>query len=114
LVRRRSQQIDDLTNRLRQLDLRLRLGRSKAHAAECSTHLTHALQLRMERDRRRLDLAVARIQQLSPLAVLERGYAMVYGPDGSLLRDPTEVQGGDLLHVRLQKGTLDAEVKRTS
>ncbi len=114
LVRRRAQHVDDLERRLRRLDIRVRVERGAARAADCSTRLTHALRLLLEQNRRRLDLAVAQVRQLSPLAVLDRGYAMVQGPGGVLLRDSSQVRQGDRLDVRLKKGCLEAEVTGTS
>ena len=112
LVRRRAQQVDDLDRRLRRLDIRLRLQHGRASLAGCVARLEHALRLSLERDRGRLASLSAQLQHLGPLAVLDRGYALVYGPDGRLLRDAAKVEPGDVLDVRLQKGRLAAEVKR--
>ncbi len=114
LVRRRAQQVDDFDRRLRRLDIRVRLQQSRGRTTELARQLEHALRLRLERERGRLASFFAQLQHLSPLAVLDRGYALVYGPDGSLLRDPARVQPGDALDVRLQKGHLAAEVKGTT
>jgi len=54
-----------------------------------------------------------RLEALSPLAVLERGYAVVtLAEDGSLVRSSRQVKGRDDLRVRVADGTFDAEVKR--
>ena len=50
---------------------------------------------------------------LSPLAVLGRGYALVYADDGSLVRDAATSREGDALRVRLASGALDATVTKT-
>jgi len=55
----------------------------------------------------------ARLQALSPLAVLNRGYALVYGPDGTLLRSSDDVKPGDTVRARLAAGSLDAKVTET-
>jgi exodeoxyribonuclease VII large subunit len=52
----------------------------------------------------------AQMTALSPLAVLDRGYAMV-SKDGAIVRDAAQVAAGDRLHVRLASGALDVEVK---
>jgi exodeoxyribonuclease VII large subunit len=51
----------------------------------------------------------AQIAALSPLAVLDRGYAMV-SKDREIIRDAAQVVPGDRLHVRLAKGEIDVEV----
>lgn len=53
------------------------------------------------------------VRALSPLATLERGYAVVRTASGAVLRDPSEVGAGDALRVRVAGGDLDAEVTRT-
>ncbi|MBX7191138.1 MAG: hypothetical protein K1X94_03720, partial [Sandaracinaceae bacterium] len=86
-----------------------------------------------ERDRRRLDALVARLSRamaprlaharrrfseqlraldaLSPLAVLERGYAIAtVAETGRAVRDAAEVPAGTRLRVRVARGELSAEV----
>ncbi len=54
----------------------------------------------------------ASLSALSPYATLERGYSIVRGPDGGVLRDPRRVKRGDAINVRLQHGELDALVEK--
>jgi exodeoxyribonuclease VII large subunit len=51
------------------------------------------------------------LSALSPYATLERGYSIVRGPDGAVLRDPRGVQRGDAIRVKLQHGELGARVE---
>jgi exodeoxyribonuclease VII large subunit len=51
---------------------------------------------------------------LSPVAVLNRGYAMIYGANGQLLRNSSDTQPGDPILARLAHGTLEAEVTKIS
>jgi exodeoxyribonuclease VII large subunit len=46
--------------------------------------------------------------------VLERGYALVYGPDGRLLRSSEAAKVGDRITARLAHGRIEAEVSSTS
>lgn len=57
---------------------------------------------------------LARTRSLSPAATLERGYAIVQGPDGVVVRDAAEVSVGMLVDVYLQHGTLQASVIRSA
>jgi exodeoxyribonuclease VII large subunit len=59
----------------------------------------------------RLDHASARLQALSPLAVLNRGYALVYTANGQLLRNSADTQAGDAIRARLAHGTIEATVE---
>ena len=53
----------------------------------------------------------ARVAALSPAATLERGYAIVQRPDGTVVRRPTDLATGDPLRIRLAEGTVAAEVR---
>jgi exodeoxyribonuclease VII large subunit len=48
------------------------------------------------------------VRALSPLATLERGYAVVQDADGRVLLDPADVAAGDALRVRLARGEVHA------
>lgn len=52
----------------------------------------------------------ARVLALSPAATLTRGYAVVQGPDGSVVRSSEEAPVGASLGVRLARGRLQVEV----
>jgi exodeoxyribonuclease VII large subunit len=52
------------------------------------------------------------LSALSPLAILERGYALVFDASGDLLKDAAKVKAGDAISARLAKGTLSATVKK--
>jgi exodeoxyribonuclease VII large subunit len=65
--------------------------------------------------RHRLGLAgvAGRLNALSPLAILERGYAVVTrDDDGAVVRSVTHVQPGDALSVRIADGELATRVDR--
>ncbi|HWR66545.1 MAG TPA: exodeoxyribonuclease VII large subunit [Bellilinea sp.] len=53
-----------------------------------------------------------RLQALSPLAVLQRGYAVLRGPDGRILQSISQVQPGDSISARIQDGELTAQVQK--
>jgi exodeoxyribonuclease VII large subunit len=53
----------------------------------------------------------AALSALSPYATLERGYSIVRGPDGSVLREARAVKRGEEISVRLQRGELGARVE---
>ena len=52
------------------------------------------------------------LQSLSPLAILERGYALVFDSEGNLLKDTSRVQVGDQISTRLAHGELHAAVTK--
>ena len=114
-----------ITQRLDREQQRLDALRSRPVLAAPSTlvdqHVTAVAALRSRAQlvlSHRLDRAssevhhtLARLRSLSPLATLERGYAVVRrAVDGTVLRDPAAVSVGDDLRVRLASGELAARV----
>jgi len=53
-----------------------------------------------------------RLQALSPLAVLQRGYAVLRGPDGRILQSISQVKPGDSISAHIQDGDLTALVQQ--
>lgn len=54
----------------------------------------------------------SKLDAMSPLKVLTRGYAMVQKQDGALLKSIQQVQSGDLISVKLSDGSLSAVVTK--
>jgi exodeoxyribonuclease VII large subunit len=83
-----------------------------------NNHLYSRLVIGMKRRR---ELAESRLQQLmqnlhtlSPLATLERGYAIVQHPDtGTVVTDAGKVKPGERVRARLARGRLDCVVEKT-
>lgn len=59
----------------------------------------------------RLALLAGRLDALSPLATLARGYSYALCPDGAVLRDSRQVQAGDPVQVHLHRGMIKCLVK---
>ena len=94
----------------------LRWDRQLAARRECVARRVERLHglLRGRVDQRRARLAgmAGRLEGLSPLGVLGRGYALVWDEaTGVLLRDAGETEVGHELRVRLHKGTVRATVE---
>jgi exodeoxyribonuclease VII large subunit len=99
---------DALDLRLRRLDLRLRLQSASFQLRDSQSRLAAALRRRLDANHNRLSLAASRLHALNPLQILDRGFAVVSLPDGSLLRDPAAAPPGSPLRIRLARGRLDA------
>jgi len=52
------------------------------------------------------------IELLSPLSILDRGYAIVTNSKGKTIKSSSNVTKGEILKTRLSKGSLDVEVKK--
>jgi exodeoxyribonuclease VII large subunit len=64
--------------------------------------------------RSRLEQLSGQIEALSPLAILERGYALVFDSSGGLLKSAEQVSPGDEISARLFRGAVTAVVKKTT
>jgi exodeoxyribonuclease VII large subunit len=90
--------------------LRSSLERDATRVARLGDRLQGAPRLLLERRRAALDHAGARLQALSPLATLARGYAIVRA-GGEALRDSAAVAPGDHVDIELATGGLGARVE---
>lgn len=63
------------------------------------------------RDRSRLAELAGRLETLSPLATLARGYSLCTSPEGNIIRESRQVSEGSRVNVYLHKGSLHCEVK---
>lgn len=94
----------DLRRRL--ADLRTRLVSAEGRMGSAATERRHAARVQV-RD------AAARLESLSPLAVLGRGYAVCWNADRTaIVRNADDVRIGEGVHVRLEHGELDCDVAR--
>ncbi|HEY5922553.1 MAG TPA: exodeoxyribonuclease VII large subunit, partial [Kofleriaceae bacterium] len=102
-------QLHQLHHRLAGLHPRTRILGHRSAFSELERRLDRTM--REILGHRRSDLARlgAQIAALSPLAVLDRGYAMVRAGD-AIVRDVEQVSAGDRLRVRLARGSLDVIV----
>jgi exodeoxyribonuclease VII large subunit len=87
-----SRELRSCRRRLESLDWRRPFGEVVGRAAG-----------RLESDRRHLEA-------LSPARTLARGYAVVTGPSGNVLRRSADVRSGDMIGVELAEGRLTASV----
>lgn len=74
------------------------------------SRLTSAQNRRIAGKNQRFIALVSKLDAMSPLKVLSRGYAVAKGPDGHILRTARAVETGDRITVMLSDGTLSAEV----
>ncbi len=63
--------------------------------------------------RSRLERFAGELQALSPLAILDRGYALVFDSSGKLIKDAAQVEPGDEISAKLAQGIIDASVRGT-
>ena len=68
----------------------------------------------LEAASKRLAVSIAGLQAISPLATLQRGYAVVSdAKTGAIIGNASTMNKGDRIDVRLARGKLHAIVKKT-
>lgn len=102
------QRLDLLVHRMRTAVLRHTALQPRLD--QWALRLRQSLHGQFNRQAQQLSRYQGALSALSPLATLERGYSIVRGPDGTIVRDAAQVAAGDRLHLQLARGTLDARV----
>jgi exodeoxyribonuclease VII large subunit len=132
LIRQRQQKLDDLSYRLergerqmleqlrrrwetvsatvRHYDLRRVLAGIRAELDAGTSAMAAAMRNQLLQNKVRLERMGRALETLSPLAVLERGYALIFDATGHLLKDAGQVNPGDTIRARLAQGEIRAAV----
>ena len=97
------------------LSPRRTLALTRQRVDQAGLSLGQRWQQKMKEGRRHLEYLQSHLQQLSPLAILERGYAVATKlPEGVIIRDAGQAPAGSAVRVRVAKGRLDCEVQKVS
>lgn len=100
-----------LATRLRKVDLRRFIRHNRDIFNSRRQNLLPAIRNRMQRERAQLGLAAAKMESLSPLAVLRRGFSLCRDGKGSIIKNSSEVSHGDTVSVTLACGELGCLVQ---
>jgi exodeoxyribonuclease VII large subunit len=135
-LRQRAQRLDDLEQRLIRI-VRSDLGGRHRTLVQLAAELRHhSPALRVATARRRLEVArggiencvrqqiegfgkrlavaVRTLDAVSPLATLQRGYAIVTDSKGTVVTNAQDVRAGQIIDARLTQGTIRARVERAT
>jgi exodeoxyribonuclease VII large subunit len=109
-VGERRAEVARLERRLAARHPRAVIAGARATLGPLSVRLGAAMRADLAGLRRRLAGAAGRLDALSPLAVLGRGYAIATGPSGRAVVDAAELRPGDAVLVRVHRGSFAAHV----
>jgi exodeoxyribonuclease VII large subunit len=134
VIHQRQQKLDDLTHRLelaqrqlleqmhrrwemisaaiRHYDLRLVLSGIHKQLDSGTAALVAVMRNVLLQHRVRSERLQTALESLSPLAILERGYALVFDSNGLLLKDVSGLKLGDEISARLARGEFQAAVTK--
>jgi exodeoxyribonuclease VII large subunit len=110
MVESRRRALQSLEVRLRYFDPRPQFARNRMRLESSAAAMRQAILWQCARSSAKLDALSAKLSQLSPLRVLERGYAIVVAQDGSIISDSAQAPAGSEIRVRLAAGRLRAQV----
>jgi exodeoxyribonuclease VII large subunit len=134
LIRQRQQGVDELTYRLeraerqtleltrrrwetlaaavRHYDLRRVLAGIRGELTAVTAAVSAAMRNQLLQNKIRLERMGRALEALSPLAILDRGYALVFDGAGQLVKDASLVKPGDEITARVARGEIAAVVKK--
>ncbi len=91
-------------------DPRQQVAHAREHLNDFRSRLARTLERRIQIATASLGSLDARLHSLSPLAVLDRGYALVIAADGAIVRSATQIQAGETLTTRISDGSFTSRV----
>jgi len=111
----RARSFRSLRQRLEQRDLARHLASMRGRLTGATGRLSAAAGRTRHRADTRFRALAGRLENLSPLAVLGRGYAVCWNADQTaIVRSSGSVNIGDRVHVTLASGEIDCRVERTA
>ncbi|KFI23544.1 exodeoxyribonuclease VII large subunit [Nitrosococcus oceani] len=110
LNRKRFHQLGGLSIQLQRLNPAQHLKAYHLRLRELNRRLPTCQQQRLGQQQMRLEMVQRALHAVSPQATLERGYAIVTGPKGIVLRKASQVQPGAKIEARLAEGHIRGEV----
>jgi exodeoxyribonuclease VII large subunit len=109
-----SRRLEVAAARVRHFDFRRSLAMTRNQLDSGTDSLARVMRTRLTEHRGRLNELYAKLDALSPVKILERGYALVFDAKGNLVKDANQLAPGEEVSARVAHGTFTAEVKRTS
>jgi exodeoxyribonuclease VII large subunit len=113
LLERCHRRSENVSAAIRHYDARRRLAAVRQRLEAQVASLAAATHTRLLESRGALDRRTASLEALSPVAILNRGYALVFDAKGRLVKDAARLEAGDELSARLARGRVRARVTAT-
>jgi exodeoxyribonuclease VII large subunit len=113
LLERCHRRCENVAAAVRHYDARRRLAHVRQQLAARVANLAAVTHRRLLESRGALERQTASLEALSPVAILNRGYALVFDAKGQLVKDVAELEAGDEVSARLARGRVRARVTAT-
>jgi len=108
-VRRR---LEMVAAAVRHYDLRRVLAGIRGELDAVTAAMASAMKNQLLQNKVRIERIGRALETLSPLAILERGYALVFDEAGQLVKDAAAVSAGEEISVRVARGEIGAVVSK--
>ncbi len=95
---------------LRRLDVRLRFAEARRRVDRAEATASRSIHLRILREKGRLSPLTAHLTQLSPLRILERGYAIVLNQERRIVKSSADAPVGESVEIRTARHILHAQI----
>jgi exodeoxyribonuclease VII large subunit len=109
-LRSRRTRVDTLAAGCIRHDPRQSIAEARMRLVNLHTRLDRSFDRTLKRAAFRLGSLDSHLRALSPLSVLDRGYALVFAADGAVLRSTSQLAHGDMVTTRLAEGTFTSRV----
>ncbi len=109
-LQRANARLDAISAQLSPMRLASKLGDRNALVGMLGQRASSAERSLLDSKLESLNISMAKLDALSPLAVLGRGFAIIENEKGEILRDAARVAVDELVKIRLEKGSLRAKV----
>jgi exodeoxyribonuclease VII large subunit len=113
-LRQQQRRVADLTAAVLRHDPRQKLAQVRERLATARTRLDRTLERMIHASAATVNSLDARLHSLSPLAVLDRGYALVLNAEGGLVRSTLQLTQGDQVTTRLADGAFLSRVESST
>jgi exodeoxyribonuclease VII large subunit len=110
-LRQRQSRVASLAAAVLHHDPRQALSQARQRLEACRSNFQRTLERMLHARANALGALHARLHSLSPLAVLDRGYALVVDSDGGVVRSTSQLSPGDPLTTRLSDGAFTSRVE---
>lgn len=104
--------LSDVAGRVQQFNPLHKLDLNRQKNLTLATRLEKAVSYVIETQQNRIKQAVHSLNTVSPLATLERGYAIVSDEEKVLVRNTAEIKVGDRVNTRLSKGGFQSRIEK--
>ena len=110
-LRTRRARVAELAAAVLRHDPRGALATARERLTSLRARLDHAIDRALHASTFTVNALAARLHALSPLAVLDRGYALVLSPEGVLIRSTAQLAPGHVVTTRLSDGVFTSRVE---